>query len=493
MLQEFEEELYDELYEQHQRIDLFVQSKSGEISRRLNHLHKQILQLGRRALLVGHTHISVKRLEKFSRAEEDVLKAGEDIQALSRFVGAQRLAFQKLLKKYKKWTSSSTLGKRFQQEVLGQPSSFSKRDLGPLLSQWTDTLAAVRAPFDAGLTWKEPAASQGRPRVHSGTGASHQDQCDDDNAAGTFGESATASSSLNAVFKSGADVDVDTALAVCPFGDNGGMATYWIHPDNLVEIHILLLQYTRLWLGNKSARSSSNSASSRSSRRGSVHGSTNGCIPGPDDGVDTIVCDDPHILRNHKGIAKVVEADSLPGKVPEQAAASIRYSLIGEAVVVVGTSSEGSTTSGWRRGTMRKAKIKRKAIRQLFEVNQSSPTQRQSSQMQDCESIRQWLYTNQEVQPLLHIRSTRTRFLGLGNDENQGIYATLDQNTIMERTSLEQLDSVEGTSDFNDAESVKFPYAVLQVRWEGRSAINLIQVLDESHLVSFLPSHRSCV
>ena len=35
-LQEFEEELYAELYEQHQRIDLFVQSKSGEITRRLS-------------------------------------------------------------------------------------------------------------------------------------------------------------------------------------------------------------------------------------------------------------------------------------------------------------------------------------------------------------------------------------------------------------------------------------------------------------------------
>ena len=34
-LQAFEEELYRELREQHQRIDLFVQSKSGEIARRI--------------------------------------------------------------------------------------------------------------------------------------------------------------------------------------------------------------------------------------------------------------------------------------------------------------------------------------------------------------------------------------------------------------------------------------------------------------------------
>ena len=34
-LQAFESELYKELREQHQRIDLFVQSKAGEITRRL--------------------------------------------------------------------------------------------------------------------------------------------------------------------------------------------------------------------------------------------------------------------------------------------------------------------------------------------------------------------------------------------------------------------------------------------------------------------------
>ena len=35
-LKEFEDELYSELSEQHQRIDLFVFSKSGEVSRRLS-------------------------------------------------------------------------------------------------------------------------------------------------------------------------------------------------------------------------------------------------------------------------------------------------------------------------------------------------------------------------------------------------------------------------------------------------------------------------
>ena len=80
-------------------------------------------------------------------------RAGEEIQSLSRFVGAQRLAFQKLLKKYRKWTGSSELGNRFRKEILDRRTSFSKTDFEPLLAQWTEVLASVRAPFMKGINW----------------------------------------------------------------------------------------------------------------------------------------------------------------------------------------------------------------------------------------------------------------------------------------------------------------------------------------------------
>jgi hypothetical protein len=44
-LQDFEDELYNELRQQHQRIDLFVQSKSGEIARRLSVFLSQDLSM----------------------------------------------------------------------------------------------------------------------------------------------------------------------------------------------------------------------------------------------------------------------------------------------------------------------------------------------------------------------------------------------------------------------------------------------------------------
>lgn len=91
-LQEFEDELYFELREQHQRIDLFVQSKSGEITRRLGkwsslyrsfsllkpfysvHLDKQIAQLEKRTSYSVNKQMPVRRIEKFAKFEEETLK-----------------------------------------------------------------------------------------------------------------------------------------------------------------------------------------------------------------------------------------------------------------------------------------------------------------------------------------------------------------------------------------------------------------------------------
>ncbi|KAI7114926.1 hypothetical protein KC337_g17373, partial [Hortaea werneckii] len=75
--------------------------------------------------------IPIGRLERYGRLENDVLKAGEEIKSLARFTSTQRTAFRKLLKKYKKWTGSNNLEERFRQEVLDDPKSFTKLDLGP--------------------------------------------------------------------------------------------------------------------------------------------------------------------------------------------------------------------------------------------------------------------------------------------------------------------------------------------------------------------------
>jgi hypothetical protein len=45
--------------------------------------------------------ISAKKREKFAKYDIQIEKCGEDIRLVQRFVGAQRVAFHKILKKYK--------------------------------------------------------------------------------------------------------------------------------------------------------------------------------------------------------------------------------------------------------------------------------------------------------------------------------------------------------------------------------------------------------
>ncbi|CAD0108965.1 unnamed protein product [Aureobasidium uvarum] len=86
---ELEDNLYGILQQQHQRITLFVRSKTGEIERRLgecssstqsrsrqltttDHLRKQTTLLSSKPAVNGR--IPAKRLEKYGRLEADILK-----------------------------------------------------------------------------------------------------------------------------------------------------------------------------------------------------------------------------------------------------------------------------------------------------------------------------------------------------------------------------------------------------------------------------------
>ena len=126
-LRRFEEGFYEELCAQHDRVDLFVQSKTAEIASRLgafsmnrgqghrgddfanevaiDHLEHAIARLAERCAIAPATLKSHKRLLRY---QQDVLRCGEDIQALARFTHAQIEAFRKILKKYKVCVTNSS-------------------------------------------------------------------------------------------------------------------------------------------------------------------------------------------------------------------------------------------------------------------------------------------------------------------------------------------------------------------------------------------------
>ncbi|KAF9882248.1 spx domain-containing protein [Colletotrichum karsti] len=142
-LKRFEDNLYNELCQQHDRVDLFVTSKADEIQRRMQHISDQVQKLVVKCAEDGD-QVSLKRHRRFAKYERDLLRCGEDILALARFINAQIVAFRKITKKYKKWTGSPTLGARFRENVLANPKSFTRRDFNQLQTRYEELLNTLR-------------------------------------------------------------------------------------------------------------------------------------------------------------------------------------------------------------------------------------------------------------------------------------------------------------------------------------------------------------
>ncbi|KAK0644504.1 hypothetical protein B0T16DRAFT_356412 [Cercophora newfieldiana] len=168
-LRDFEDGFYEELCRQHDRVDLFVSSKADEIARRLQHLSSQIHRMLIRCAASRRERMSLKRQQRFAKHENELLQCGEDVQSLQRFVGAQVVAFRKILKKYRKWTGSSTLGSRFRESVLSHPKSFTRRDFSQLQAEHDNLLATLRTalpPSDSGGTCS-PDSISSAPSIHA--------------------------------------------------------------------------------------------------------------------------------------------------------------------------------------------------------------------------------------------------------------------------------------------------------------------------------------
>ncbi|KAL8696259.1 MAG: hypothetical protein Q9201_007749 [Fulgogasparrea decipioides] len=493
-LQSFENEFYAELKEQHQRVDLFVQSKAGEIHRRLVHLDKQVGLLQQRYASHSTGKVSVKRLERFSRAEEAVEKAGEEIRSLARFVGAQRLAFLKLLKKYRKWTGSPTLESRFRKKVLDKPATFSNKDFQPLLTQYTNVLGAVRALFEYG-TNAAPArhAINGDfPTNRTSTRTQKSPEQINASAAHVCNDSAVSSASkIQKACQDGSEIDLDIALATTPLGKHGGKASYWIHPDHLVELHVLLLRYTRLRrTTSPNEATPARVESRRQVRRESTNGNRNGLVSGGEDEAGLVVCDDLEKFARRRSSAPVSDAEESVGKMPEKAAVTVRYNSTGKAVLATDMSASDASNSK-ALTSFRVVKVKSKDVRHIFDLEESqcrTDKLLREADSQDSEyldSIRTWLAGNPKVQPLVHVQCKRTRFVGLKNGETDGIWATLDRDILMKKAPEGFFTSKGGDLAIGDADHsdlANFPFAVLEVRSEGGLQAGFLDALDKTHL-----------
>lgn len=357
---------------------------------------------------------------------------------------------------------------------MDRPASFSKRDFGPLLTQWTDVLAAVRDSFDAGVHWQVDSpnvAASGNPPPRRETDRGDVVWC-----------------------QRGSVNDFDAAFAVSHLVHGGGKkASYWVHSDNLVELHVLLLQYTRI-------RTSAESSSSRPSSTSSIASSGATSSPKRGDQIGVFICDDLQWFAKSRSSATISES-------VEGAAASIRYSSLEEAVIVIEAPCPYNQTKSQDGPTfpkpghayhVHKIKLKKKSLRHFFEPNTQSPPERSESHSslgsgnnefpgreRICNAVDIWHPQHRDVRPLVQTQMSRTRFVGLGNTRSAGVLATLDTEIQMRKCSSDAFRGKEDLFTFNPGgiATKTFPHAVLDIRYDGVEGAEIVAVLDRSHLV----------
>jgi hypothetical protein len=462
----FSESFFKVLKAQHDRINLFVKSKSGEIERRLGYIGKQLAQTqaGRPGPVPGS--LPARTVEKYAKIEADAMRAGEEIRSLSRFRIAQRIGFTKILKKYKRWTNDRTLERRFKQDVISKADSFYQLDLGYLLDQYIDVLGAVRASLQS-------------PDASNAPGTSHQ---------------ASSASRIYQAVENGTPVEFDMALNTVPLGPQGSRSTYWVHVDHIVEVEVLLLQHMRLYT-NANVTFPLSEGGSPGELRLKRPATATGYIANQDD-VGMVVLDDASRFAQKQNTETVGESESGTGSIPTKASGLARWAATGPAAVAVGLDSSHHPNQD--ADVTPVATVEQKHLRALLDTaaasdRQSAPAPPEGFNQgdkyaEDSElAIHQWLSKHPGARPIACVCSKRTRFVGLHNTVVGGVWATLDRDISLRCTLPDTLGA--SKSDVGrDSNSELFPHAVIEIRREGTQSQALIHALDHSHLVGQIPA-----
>lgn len=422
---------------------------------------------------------------RYVKLEHEAITTGEEIRSLSRFIVAQRTAFRKLLKKYKKWSASSAFGVRFSAEVLDKPSSFTQVSLGEQFDRWTVLLQAIRAAQKPAVpmtgTTQNGAATKPRTEVKNPQ---------EDSAAIAY-QFAGAVDSLN-------DVNFDTAFSEVPMGETGTRAVYWIHSEQLIELQVLLLQHLRLYITKPTLEPSSSFSQSPAISRRSSMSLNSKAAQESDSGI--IYLDQPEAYGQRQSRATVNDSESHVTASPTRAAIAARWATsVNDAVI-----SFRSEKYTGRKGT---AKLRRKHLGAFLDAQRDfkpwktagqAPPVNDGSYFTPADALttdeaRDILEDKKEIQPLVALLSKRTRFVGLANTAAAGQWATLDAQITFKKVVKDDLAGKDWISNLS-RNATEFPFAVLRVRQEGKFVKDLIEVLDRSHLTErvrgfSLPSH----
>ena len=349
-----------------------------------------------------------------------ISSVGEELQNLSRFISINRLAIRKLCKKYAKWSGSTTLRARVEDEILGKEGTFSESMLKPALEQYTTFLHDVRAPFEETPSAVAASTSQTSPSKRPST----------------------------AQKASQSPLDFDCSLDQS--SPDATVAKYWIHADNVTQLRILLLQHMRYANFEQGGRRRSSCNALELSKAVAADN---------EDSSGLIILDNVDTYDDNSEASEV-----------RKDFAKARWCNTNDAAVSLTRSDAASSTPLL-------TKLYQTQLYDFLDIRNSSNLQSSSV----AKELRAWLEGHKDVKPVACIRSRKSRFTSLENNNNGSIWAALDEDVVMSSISLKQLKS----SDFYMKSSQggsRFKHAVLVVHAEGDDR-GLIGMLDKSHLV----------
>jgi VTC domain len=461
-LAQLESELFSILGIQHERVNLFTRSKYGEFERHLDYIDHQARLLTRQK--TESSSQPIRNTRRYAKLVRDLESVGEEVQSLSRYVATQKQAFRKILKKYRKWTGSSGLELRLNNETFNQPGSALNLDFMPLLdhsARVNSTLTALsNSPIDAG------GQSLQQPRKVSATAPQ---------------KPRPTASRLHDVFVHSSPSEFDAAFLAVPLGMAGGRASYWIHDDNLEEVIVLLRRFMKE--RNAFILPSNTSNTSLPSFPTARHDSAqSGISKGR---MHISMFDNLQRFIKAHGAVTVGQAEDLVGSVSSILAMIILWTSEPEAVVV---SSDLSPATASIERHMDVSHVRRKDLIRLFEPEGSPSASRKKGSTGNKPSAsdvslqvhRDWLAQNRDIKPLAEVECTRSRFAGLNNTNEVGTWAVLDSDIIM--SSIDQL-KIGSSASREGVDVQRFPHTVLEVRWEFSRTPEIVRALDSTHLV----------
>lgn len=442
---QLENELFQILLQQHERVSLFIKSKHGEITRRLDQLERQFNHLTQQLPSDTNDSSLLQRSRRYARFVRDTESIGEDIQSLSQFANTQRLAFKKILKKYRRWTESANLQFRVNNEILNQPTSFLRPNLnGPLerLAKVTSELNSMTVPRHIHFT-ESNIAKDGVPATPQ--------------------QSSAAQLHKEAVRKSA--LKFDAAFWSVPLGHTAGRATYWIHPDNISEVEVLILRHAK-------HRESKSPTSSNYQER-----------------THSAMFDNLQRYVNEQGATTVAQIEDMEGSVASKVALHILWAEEADAVVIASDLSPVKTKdkAHHRTSLVRRTDLTSCLVPDTSASGNPHRDGDHKSSRKGATELREFMAQHRDVKPLAEIHSTRERFAGINNSNDVGVWAVLDQDITMSPPDITRIGvgrkaSISSDYSIESSEGRAFPYAVLQVRWEFSRVPEIVRAFDNTHL-----------